>query len=113
MCNFFSNLCAEYLEGSNERKEISNALKNVADTVEEIPIVIGDEKFTTNDVRYQVMVIKFSFYILELLNAQIVIHLKMSVTYTFMHNNGYRLRFCSHIITRKKSRSSIMPIQYV
>lgn len=54
--NFLICLCAEYLNGSSERKHLNDALKNVSETVEEIPIIIGDEKFTSDDVRYQVMV---------------------------------------------------------
>lgn len=45
----------EYLNDSSERKHLNDALKNVSENVEEIPIIIGDEKFTSNDVRYQVM----------------------------------------------------------
>lgn len=44
------------MSGSKERKEIEAELKNLSNNVEEVPIVIGNEKFKTKDVRYQVMV---------------------------------------------------------
>ncbi|XP_044260944.1 delta-1-pyrroline-5-carboxylate dehydrogenase, mitochondrial [Tribolium madens] len=43
-----------YLKGSKERKELEEALKKTAATTEEVPIVIGDKEFKTDDVRYQV-----------------------------------------------------------
>ncbi|EFA05239.1 delta-1-pyrroline-5-carboxylate dehydrogenase, mitochondrial [Tribolium castaneum] len=44
----------QYLKGSKERKELEEALKKTAATTEEVPIVIGDKEFKTDDVRYQV-----------------------------------------------------------
>lgn len=46
----------EYLPGSKERKEIEAELKRLSDHVEDVPIIIGNEKIKTKDVRYQVMV---------------------------------------------------------
>lgn len=46
----------EYLPGSKERKELEAELKLLSDNVEDVPIIIGNEKFKTKDVRYQVMV---------------------------------------------------------
>lgn len=45
----------QYLKGSPERAEVEKAINETANKVEEIPIVIGDKEFTTDDVRYQVM----------------------------------------------------------
>ncbi|XP_050058545.1 delta-1-pyrroline-5-carboxylate dehydrogenase, mitochondrial isoform X1 [Aphis gossypii] len=45
----------EYLPGSKERKEIEAELKRLSNNVEDVPIIIGNEKFKTKDVRYQVM----------------------------------------------------------
>lgn len=44
-----------YLKGSKERKEIEAAIKKTASQVEEVPIVIGDKDYKSDDVRYQVM----------------------------------------------------------
>lgn len=44
------------MPGSKERNEIEAELKRLSDNVEDVPIVIGNEKFKTKDVRYQVMV---------------------------------------------------------
>ncbi|CAD7094184.1 unnamed protein product [Hermetia illucens] len=44
-----------YKKGSKERQEIESNLKKTSSKVEDIPIVIGDQEFRTNDVRYQVM----------------------------------------------------------
>lgn len=52
----------EYLPGSKERKEIEAELKRLSNNVEDVPIIIGNEKFKTKDVRYQVMV-RQSLYI--------------------------------------------------
>lgn len=41
-----------------EKSKLEKTLKSVYSNVEEVPIVIGDEVFTTKDVKYQVMVIK-------------------------------------------------------
>lgn len=46
----------EYLPGSKERKELEAELKLLSNNVEDVPIIIGNEKFKTKDVRYQVMV---------------------------------------------------------
>lgn len=46
----------DYLPGSKERKELEAELKRLSDNVEDVPIIIGNEKFKTKDVRYQVMV---------------------------------------------------------
>lgn len=43
-----------YLKGSKERTELEAALKETAGKTEEVPIVIGDKEFKTNEVRYQV-----------------------------------------------------------
>ncbi|ENN77583.1 delta-1-pyrroline-5-carboxylate dehydrogenase, mitochondrial [Dendroctonus ponderosae] len=45
----------EYLKGSPERAAIEKALSEVANKTEDVPIVIGDKEFKTDDVRYQVM----------------------------------------------------------
>lgn len=45
----------EYLQGSEERKELEKQLKSMQDTVEEVPIIIGDKEFKTQDCRYQVI----------------------------------------------------------
>lgn len=44
-----------YRKGSTERKQLEQKLKETANTCEDIPIVIGDEEFRTNQVRCQVM----------------------------------------------------------
>lgn len=44
------------MPGSKERKEIEAELKKLSDNVEDIPIIIGNEKIKTENVRYQVMV---------------------------------------------------------
>lgn len=44
-----------YLKNSKERAELEAALKKTASTVEEVPIIIGDKEYKTEDVRYQVM----------------------------------------------------------
>lgn len=44
-----------YLEGSSERNLLKQTLGQKSGTVEDIPIVIGDEEYRTSDVRYQVM----------------------------------------------------------
>lgn len=45
----------EYRKGSKERKELEAALKKTSATVEDVPIIIGNEEFRTNNVRHQVM----------------------------------------------------------
>lgn len=45
-----------YLPGSKERKDLESALQTAASTVEDVPIVIGDEEIRTKNVKYQVMV---------------------------------------------------------
>ncbi|XP_065219471.1 delta-1-pyrroline-5-carboxylate dehydrogenase, mitochondrial [Planococcus citri] len=40
---------------ADEQNRLKSALKHVYENVEEVPIVIGNEKFTTSDVRYQTM----------------------------------------------------------
>lgn len=44
-----------YRKGSTERKQLEQQLKQTASTCEDIPIVIGNEEFRTNQVRCQVM----------------------------------------------------------
>lgn len=44
-----------YLKGSQERKQLDSALKEVASTVEDVPIIIGSEEIKTDQVRHQVM----------------------------------------------------------
>lgn len=44
-----------YLKGSKERAELEAALKATAATTHDVPIIIGDKEYRTNDVRYQVM----------------------------------------------------------
>lgn len=63
------------MKGSQEREELQNALKTVSENVEEVPIVIGNETFTTNDVRYQVMVILTVLIILTFLNVAFLVGL--------------------------------------
>lgn len=43
-----------YLKGSKELAELEAALKETAAKTEEVPIVIGDKEFKTNEVRHQV-----------------------------------------------------------
>lgn len=43
-----------YLEGSKERIELQEALQRTAETIEEVPIVIGSQEFKSSEVRYQV-----------------------------------------------------------
>lgn len=50
----------EYLKGSPERAELEKALNEISNKTEEVPIVIGDKEFKTNDVRYQVSRLKFN-----------------------------------------------------
>ncbi|XP_065172866.1 delta-1-pyrroline-5-carboxylate dehydrogenase, mitochondrial [Atheta coriaria] len=45
----------EYLKGSRERTELEAALKATAGKCEDVPIVIGDKEFKTDNVQYQVM----------------------------------------------------------
>lgn len=45
----------EYLKGSKERKEIEAAIKKISSTTEEVPIIIGDKEYKSDDVRYQVV----------------------------------------------------------
>lgn len=47
------------MPGSKERKELEAELKQLSDNVEDVPIIIGNEKYKTKDVRYQVMVRHF------------------------------------------------------
>lgn len=44
------------MQGSKERQEIEAELKRLSSNVEDVPIIIGNEKIRTKDVRYQVMV---------------------------------------------------------
>lgn len=44
-----------YLKGSSERSELQKCLSQAASVIEDIPIVIGDQEFRTNEVRHQVM----------------------------------------------------------
>ncbi|KAK9874332.1 hypothetical protein WA026_002682 [Henosepilachna vigintioctopunctata] len=44
-----------YLKNSSERKELEEAIKNISSHVEEVPLVIGDKEYKTDNVRYQVM----------------------------------------------------------
>lgn len=44
----------EYLKGSRERTELEAALKATAGKCEDVPIVIGDKEFKTDNVQYQV-----------------------------------------------------------
>lgn len=44
-----------YLKGSKERKELEAALEKTAACTHEVPIIIGDKEYKTDDVRYQVM----------------------------------------------------------
>lgn len=53
---FYIDTFIGYLPGSKERKEIEAELKKLSNNVEDVPIVIGNEKIKTKDVRYQVMV---------------------------------------------------------
>lgn len=43
-----------YLKGSKERKELEAALEKTAATTHDVPIVIGEKEYKTDDVRYQV-----------------------------------------------------------
>ncbi|XP_050537432.1 delta-1-pyrroline-5-carboxylate dehydrogenase, mitochondrial [Daktulosphaira vitifoliae] len=44
-----------YTQDSKERKELETELNRISNTIEDVPIIIGSEKFKTNDIRYQVM----------------------------------------------------------
>lgn len=44
----------EYRKGSNERKALEAALQKTASTTEDVPIVIGDKEYKTDEIRYQV-----------------------------------------------------------
>ncbi|CAH1405558.1 unnamed protein product [Nezara viridula] len=44
-----------YLPGSQERREIEEALKKTASNTEDVPIIIGGKEYRTSEVRYQVM----------------------------------------------------------
>ena len=48
----------EYLAGSEDRDRLEKRLAYYSNTCTDVPIVIGDEHFFTDDVRYQVMVSK-------------------------------------------------------
>lgn len=41
---------------ASEQSRVKNSLKKISENVEEVPIIIGNEKFTTSEVKYQVMV---------------------------------------------------------
>lgn len=60
--NFILIYLIGYLPGSKERKEIEAELKKLSNNVEDVPIVIGNEKIKTKDVRYQVMVRNYFNY---------------------------------------------------
>lgn len=44
----------EYLKGSKERNDVEQALKKTLSTTEDVPIVIGDKEYKTDNIRYQV-----------------------------------------------------------
>ena len=46
----------DYAPGTQERKNIDEAIKKREGEIKDIPIVIGDEEIRTNDVKYQVCV---------------------------------------------------------
>lgn len=67
-----------YLKNSPERKQLEDAIKQLSSQVEEVPLVIGDKEYKTDDVRYQVMphnhkhkIAKFYYANKELLNKAI------------------------------------------
>ncbi|XP_076320631.1 delta-1-pyrroline-5-carboxylate dehydrogenase, mitochondrial-like [Tachypleus tridentatus] len=45
----------DYLKGSNERKTLEDALEKYKNTCTDVPIVIGNEEFRTDNVKYQAM----------------------------------------------------------
>ncbi|KAK7916484.1 hypothetical protein WMY93_012245 [Mugilogobius chulae] len=68
-----------FKEGSQERKELLQALENLKGTTEEIPCVVGDEQVWTTDIRYQLSpfnhshkVAKFCYADKELINKAIL-----------------------------------------
>ncbi|XP_044762885.1 delta-1-pyrroline-5-carboxylate dehydrogenase, mitochondrial isoform X2 [Coccinella septempunctata] len=67
-----------YLKNSPERKQLEDAIKQLSSQVEDVPLVIGDKEYRTEDVRYQVMphnhkhkIAKFYYANKELLNKAI------------------------------------------
>ncbi|XP_017777625.1 PREDICTED: delta-1-pyrroline-5-carboxylate dehydrogenase, mitochondrial [Nicrophorus vespilloides] len=44
-----------YMKGSPERKELEDALNKMSKETRDVPIVIGDKEFKTDNVKYQVM----------------------------------------------------------
>ncbi|KAL3271109.1 hypothetical protein HHI36_021605 [Cryptolaemus montrouzieri] len=67
-----------YLKNSPERKQLEEAIKQVSSQVEEVPLIIGDKEYKTDDVRYQVMphnhkhkIAKFYYANKEILNKAI------------------------------------------
>lgn len=67
-----------YLKNSPERKQLEDAIKQMSSQVEEVPLVIGDKEYKSDDVRYQVMphnhkhkIAKFYYANKELLNKAI------------------------------------------
>ncbi|XP_033822801.1 delta-1-pyrroline-5-carboxylate dehydrogenase, mitochondrial [Periophthalmus magnuspinnatus] len=68
-----------FKEGSQERKELLQALQNLHGKTEEIPCVVGDEQVWTKDIRYQLSpfnhshkVAKFCYADKELINKAIL-----------------------------------------
>lgn len=57
-----------YLAGSSERKELEQALQKFSGQTEDCPIVIGEQEYRTDDVRYQVMVRSHSASWVSLIN---------------------------------------------
>lgn len=50
-----------YLKNSPERKQLEDAIKQLSSQVEEVPLVIGDKEYKTDDVRYQVILHKITY----------------------------------------------------
>jgi len=46
----------DYLPGSTDRERLEKRLSYFSNTCSDVPIVIGDDVYTTSDVRHQVMV---------------------------------------------------------
>lgn len=63
------------MPGSKERKEIEAELKRLSNNVEDVPIIIGNEKFKTKDVRYQVMVRHFD----------VIVQLYLFIVFTYSY----------------------------
>lgn len=49
------SVLTEYLPGSAERTALESVLTRMSGTTEEVPIMIGDQAYTTDNVQFQPM----------------------------------------------------------